>query len=563
MRLKSSVAIGHVLCDVSVIFLLVMPLFARAAPDAGSVLQQVESRQGAPLDPSKLRKPLLPTASQAQEGGGGAVVRVNAFRIEGARLVDEQILQAALAGFPGKDLSLMQLQEAAWVLVLTYREAGWLVDAFLPQQEIDQGVVTLRVVEARLGNVRVDIQPGVRIGEEQIRNMVNAQIKPGEPVRLARVDRALLLIDDLAGVTAKGAFMHNDVEGLTDLVIAVTAGKTVDTAITIDNYGARSTGQHRVSTELHVNSILGMGDSLKFNLIKSEESIYHRAAFSVPIGFQGLRVGAYGSDMTYAFLWNGIAPIAGFARTFGGSISGSLVRTPASNWTWNFSTERKHLQNQSNDVVTSDYLVQAERGVIQGAWQDEWAGLAHNSLSVTLTNGRVNNPTDTSGTQGHFSKLNLSFNREQGLTERLSWYLQAQTQSADKNLDSSEKMYLGGPFGVRAYPVSEAGGAAGYAMTTGLRQRLEQGWTLTGFADWGRIAVCRSMPQLCLKNNESNAQALKGLGASIQWQNKAGLDVTATWSRRHGSNPSADLTGLDIDKTRVINRLWLSAALRF
>jgi hemolysin activation/secretion protein len=548
--------------------LLVLSVLAHAAPDAGSVLQQLEPRPVAPsLKAPNLQTPQAPTPSA--EGGGGPVLHVRAFRIDGATLLSSEVLQKALAGFVERDLSLTQLQEAAWVVTQTYREAGWLVNAFVPQQEVEQGQVRIQVVEARLGQIHVDIQPDVRIGEQQIRDLVLAQIQSGQPLSLARVDHALMLIDELAGVLSSGSFAPSQTEGATDLVILVGGGKTVDTQLSVDNHGARTTGENRRSASFNVNSLMGIGDQLNIHLIDTVGSSYRRAAYSLPIGRQGLRVGLHASEMNYNFVWS-FMPISGLARSSGLDLSGPWLRSTTSRWSWSLVTDNKQLQNSSNDAVTSDYRIDVARAALNGSWQDNSFSLAQNSLVVTVSSGKVNNPADTTGVHGSFNKLNLAYNREQDITGRLSWIAQAQTQHATRNLDSSEKLFLGGVYGVRAYPANEVGGASGYLATLGLRQRLDQGFTLSGFVDWGRVNVCHNMLDVCLKSASSSAsgqepttQALQGYGLSLAWQTEAGLDFNATWSRRLGHHPNPDANGLDSDQTRVINRVWLSATLRF
>jgi hemolysin activation/secretion protein len=144
--------------------------------------------------------------------------------------------------------------------------------------------------------------------------------------------------------------------------------------------------------------------------------------------------------------------------------------------------------------------------------------------------------------------------------------LQAGAQYANRNIDSSEKLYLGGASGVRAYPSNEAGGTSGYTFTTGLKHRLDQAWTLNGFADWGRIQVYKNNSNAAgtAPLTAANTLALKGVGLHVNWQGSQGKELSATWSRRQGSNPAAHpSTGADSDGTRTLNRLWLSAALNF
>jgi len=91
--------------------LATLPLLAWSAPDAGSVLQQLESRPGPSLFAPPPQTPVQPTPPAS--GEGAAVVHVNAFRIEGRSLLSARKLNKALKGFTDRDLSLTQLQEAA------------------------------------------------------------------------------------------------------------------------------------------------------------------------------------------------------------------------------------------------------------------------------------------------------------------------------------------------------------------------------------------------------------------------------------------------------------------
>ena len=147
------------------------------------------------------------------------------------------------------------------------------------------------------------------------------------------------------------------------------------------------------------------------------------------------------------------------------------------------------------------------------------------------------------------------------MTDEFSLFAVLSGQWASKNLDSSEKFYLGGANGVRAYPSSEAGGALGQLLSIELRWRLTQGFNLTGFFDAGQVSV---------NANNSFAGApvlndcsLKGAGLALGWQSSVGLNLKATWARRVGDNPNPTSTGNDQDGSFVKDRVWLSASLQF
>ncbi len=97
-------------------------------------------------------------------------------------------------------------------------------------------------------------------------------------------------------------------------------------------------------------------------------------------------------------------------------------------------------------------------------------------------------------TAGSFSKLNLEFQRAQFFSNPSSVHVNIQAQLASKNLASAEKMSLGGPTGVRAYPVGEGIGDGGLLVNLEYRYQLPAPLALAGqpvslaaFYDYGTV----------------------------------------------------------------------------
>ena len=134
-------------------------------------------------------------------------------------------------------------------------------------------------------------------------------------------------------------------------------------------------------------------------------------------------------------------------------------------------------------------------------------------------------------------------------------------QAASKNLDSAEKFYLGGASGVRAYPTSEAGGAAGQMLNLELLTRLPSQFSLIGFYDWGQVTT--NINNSFAGAAAPNRHALKGAGLSLAWAGPQGIYLKATWARRLGGNPNPTATGRDQDGSLTHNRFWLMASLAF
>ena len=112
-------------------------------PDAGSLRQQIEQPREFSL-PQAVRPPKVtpPPEIQARDGMS---VKVKTIRFAGNSLLGEPQLSAAVADFVNRELDFAGLQRVADAVAAAYREAGWLVRAYLPEQDISEGVVTVQV----------------------------------------------------------------------------------------------------------------------------------------------------------------------------------------------------------------------------------------------------------------------------------------------------------------------------------------------------------------------------------------------------------------------------------
>jgi len=138
-----------------------------------------------------------------------------------------------------------------------------------------------------------------------------------------------------------------------------------------------------------------------------------------------------------------------------------------------------------------------------------------------------------------------------------------QVQLASKNLDSSEKFYLGGANGVRAYLGSESSGAQGPLLGSGsqgalikvdLRYRVNSELSFAAFVDHGRVQQYKS----ALSSNAGpNVYGLSARGLSANW-GQSGYSLSLTWAQPIGSDPFRSAAVAAKDGTSRSNQLWLS-----
>lgn len=525
--------------------------------DAGALLRQAE-QEIKPTKSAKKRTPrkATPTApAQATE----ATVQVNAFAFKGNTLLGSDALQTALVSFTNRALTLAQLKEAADAITNTYREAGWTVRAFVPKQEIDNGVVTLQIVEAVFGGASVQTTPIERIDASRLVNMAETVLSKGQPIHASDIDRALLLLDDLPGVSVSGNLTEGQRDGETDLAIFAADDALINGNASVDNQGSRATGTDRLSVNLSLNSPLRLGDALTINALQTQGSEYQRFGYTVPVGYTGWRAGLHSSRLNYRVITrefdtgNPETTPHGTATTQGWDASYALVRSQMNNVNLALSFDNKKFDNIFATSATS-YGIRVYNATLSANQTDQWNGGGITNSSITLTSG-------DKSTDGQYHKFNLNLSRLQSLTETLSLYVAASAQTASTNLDSSERIYLGGATGVRAYPSSEGGGSEGNTLTLELRQRLPNNISLIGFYDYGHVKVNRDNNIAPVAN--PNLYNLQGYGLTVAWQATQTMDFKATVAQRVGDNPAADNKGLDRDGTKKITRIWLSSSIAF
>jgi hemolysin activation/secretion protein len=543
--------------------------YAQTTPDAGSLLQQMEKNR-APGTVPKVPPSLAPLPQPMRELAGNSVT-VSVFQFAGNTLLSSEQLAPAVAAYLNRPLDFSALQTAAAAVAETYRKAGSIVRVYLPRQEINNGVVTFQIVEAVFGGTRFVGPPPSRLPRERVLPIVDGAQPKGQLLNAAALDRALLLIDDLPGITVDGSLTAGEEPAKTDLLLKLVDEPLLSGMASADNTGSRSAGAGRGTADQSLNSPLHIGERLDANLIASEGTRYGRLSYTLPVGASGARVGVNASYLKYKLVSDDTEALAarGRSSTVGLEASYPLVRERLRNLSLDLAYDSKRFNNEALATTITHYRINTFTATQSGNLLDSAGGGGNNNASLAVVRGSVdlegspNQLVDslTARTDGQFTKLRYYASRQQVITEALALFASVAGQSANKNLDSAEKFYLGGAYGVRAYPSNEGAGNSGQLVTLELRGRLPGSLTLSGFYDWGRIRL----------NHDNgfwgaparNSYSLKGAGVSAGWLSSTSLGLKATWARRIGANPSPSSNGSDQDGTLHRNRIWLQASLPF
>jgi len=510
-------------------------------------------------------------------------VEVKGFRFSGVTLASEEELQALVADLSGKPLTAAEMEQAAQRVANHLRARGYpLVQAYLPPQRVDGGVVEIAVqegpVDAASGRGGVTVSGGgERVKPGVIEAFLARGAKPGEPLRTADLERAVMLASDLPGVKdVKAQIEPGSSPGSTQVKVAVEETRLFSGAVWGDNYGSRYTGENRLLGQLLLNSPSGYGEQLSLNLVKSSGLGSVRLGAQLPVGSNGWRVGGSWTHMTADFGLNvAILDLNSAADVGNLFVSYPLLRSAQNNVNLIGSYDHKHFITDLTWGRENDRVIGLTSLGATGDLIDTWGGQTRWNLGVgygntDLSRHALNQSVDaaTAQTQGRFAKLNWQVSRSAAIGESKSWSWQvgASGQYASKNLDTAEKFQLGGPSGVRAYPVGEGLGDNGWLANAEVRYRLGEtrlgDAQAVGFYDVGSVSQYAKLWPGALPNrpNDFTLQGF-GLGASLGFGERGGAKVM--WAKKIGSNPNPTIGNTDADGQNRGARIWIIGNINF
>lgn len=547
---------------------------ATPPPSSGAILEETKR-----LPTAQPAQPLAPPLHIDEPRPDAALddiqtILVSAFRLTGelpqGMPADE--VHALLSSAAGQQLTLKGIAGVALRLTQQLREHGYLLAfAYLPAQEVENGEVAIAVVPGRYGQVRVAGDAGGQ--RDDLVPGLFADVRPGEVIESPALERALLLANDVPGLQVSASLAPGANTGEADLSVT-TAQKRISAVVYADNWGNSYTGQQRAGAQISVNGLLGTGDSLVLGGLSSFDGLNnYDLGYSTLLGHRGLRLGLRHAKTNYALGEDFSAMGAtGIARIDSGELAYPLIRQRDANLNVSVGYDHKELTDDVDSVGSHvNKTSRLWRAALSGNLNDALGGGGFNALLLVVSQGQlaIDDPQTqasdaaTAQTAGSFGKLNLDYRREQRVTSDLQLNVALSGQYASTNLDSSEKFYLGGPNGVRAYPQSEAPGDQGYRASAELRQAITP-WAaaiLGGkdrlyasvFYDYGSVQINKN----CWTGvTGDNTRSLSGGGVGVLWQrdDNASIRLDYAWKISGGAATA--------DKDQQ-SRLWLQGVLRF
>lgn len=167
-----------------------------------------------------------------------------------------------------RGITLGQIETVANTITQFYRERGFvLAKAYIPKQQVRDGVVNLTLLLGMLGEVQVS---GNKLyNAKTVSSVFDGML--GHPVTSTAIEEQLFLINDYPGIFVDGHFEPGYQVGDTRLNVTVKEESRYNGNVRLDNHGTEDTGLYRVYADFQLNNPLGLADKLQVSALSAFE----------------------------------------------------------------------------------------------------------------------------------------------------------------------------------------------------------------------------------------------------------------------------------------------------
>lgn len=543
----------------------------RLTPNASEILDKHRKTRLLPLDSNAITA-FSPTRSISTAPGVDdfATVQVNGFHFLGNSEIDSKTLSEITKPFTGKLLTLDEIGDVSEAVIAAFHRRGFFVArAIVPPQEIQGGIVTIIILEGRLetDGLLIDNRT-LRTKTAYVRRILTTQINSGEAINQVDYERALLLVNDLAGVHVRARLYPGQEIGSARLTTELVETNLVSGNLIYDNFGQHAFGAHQGSASINVDNPFGGNNSATFRTVTSGRGMkYASGEAKFPMGADGIILGASVSWLKYKVVEDpNSLEEHGNAKSAAVEIAYPFKRSTTGNLYGVLKAERIVSVDEINTRKTNRATVDFAEATLHGDFSSIpiTPAVTAYALSAYMGHVRHNRGADDFNTGGGFGVLEASLSHLQSLTGPFSIFAKASGQIATDNLDGSLKCSLGGPYSNRAYPTGE--GSADQCLTLNIDLRYDLPKPIVA-ANWQILAF------LDHSIGDEFKDAVTGVENFNYHLSSVGLAVNANWSNRselrfmlgYQLNESAEQErfGEASDSRSGPYRAWLQAIMYF
>ena len=262
-------------------------------PTLRSPSPQLPEQPPAPLpSPDELLNPSREPVTPQKEVPVTGTITVNRFEVLGSTVFTKAELDQILSPFTKRPITFSELLQARSQITDLYISRGYITSgAFIPTQNLQNGVVQIQVIEGGLEDIKVT---GVeRLSPDYVRSRMN--IATGAPLNRDRLIQALQVLQINPLIASISAELSAGTRaGQNILEVRIKEAKSLEVQLSLDNNRAPSVGSLRRKVQISEANLTGLGDALNVAYSNTDGSNSYDLSYTLPIN-------PYNGTIAFAF----------------------------------------------------------------------------------------------------------------------------------------------------------------------------------------------------------------------------------------------------------------------
>ncbi len=396
----------------------------------------------------------------------GPAFLLQGIKPTGNAIVKTEDLAPIYQPYLGKQITFSDLETIVEKINKKYEQKGYLTtNVFVPEQDIKDGIVEIRIVEGLMGDVNVE---GNKWNPASYFEKY-FHLKKKDPLNIRKLQRDILRLNKNPDTEVKTVISAGKEPATSDITLKVKDQFPWHVGFAEDNLGTRLTGKYRSSFTLRGSNVTGHGDKLFSSTISSKGSFGQFIGYSIPLDTFGTEAGM---DITYFNMKLGkeykALDITGVTQIYTPYLNKELYLSDDFEGTAKIGMDIKSIKKRTGgDITSSDQLRIPffEFNFIENDnyGQSNISPRFNFSTQNFLGASTRNHPTSSrEGTGGFFFKYEQPMSRTQRMPFSSYCIMRSNFQLASHTLPSSEQFQLGGMNSIRGYPegdyLADAGG---------------------------------------------------------------------------------------------------------
>ncbi len=415
-------------------------------------------------------KPSVEFKDKEEEVAPGVSFVLKEIHLTGTTIFDPSKLNFTWNPYLEKKVNFKDINVIVRMIKRVYKDLGYLTTtAYLPPQDVKNGVVEIRVVEGKRGNLNVE-------GNKWFSTSSIAKYFHtfrGQSLDTGEIEKDVMRLNDNRDLNVNAILSPGKQPEIVDVTLKVKESYPHHVSVSTDNQGTRLTGRYRRSVIFNSSNLTGRHDNLSVNATFSTFSSGEYVSYQTPLGINGTKVGV---DLGYFEARLGeefrASDITTTTKFYTPHVSWELYLSQQTQVNLRSGIKIKDIRKRERTAKITDERLRVPFVGIDVVKSDKW-GQTTFSPEVNMGTEKFlgssfhNNPLASRvGAGGYFLKYAQYLSRTQRMP--LGSYLQirSQLQTASRTLPSSEQLQLGGMNSVRGYPSGDYLADIGANMNT-------------------------------------------------------------------------------------------------